>query len=412
MAKIYLAVNGDQVGGKISEAIQSNDPEQVRQMSASFNQAHAEIDQWVEKNGGRVISASGDEAIYELEESKMPEMERLMSNYESATGHTLTVGAGDDMLQAVKAMVYGKMHDAGQIIQYDEEVESAITPQQEQEAEEIADETGEEIEEGVDFEEGDEGQEDSQFADENGEEMEMGQEQPEMSEEDEELEDEELEDEEGQDTVEMPKDKFVEEHENLVDTLRSPEHEDDLEEADEQEQELDEYTDEDDQDLEQEGVEFNDSETPEEDQEIPEEEGFEEMSEEDDMGEQSPEMSEEDDMENEEESSPSPISDMVHANSEMDQEEPTQEGAQQGSSELKQRVMDTLMSFKANKEKIQVLQQADPEMYQNVIDMLNSMISMAKELQVSPEKEIAAQEGMDEIPDLEEQEIKKPMGRM
>jgi len=138
MSKVYCAVNGDQVGAKIAEKIKSNDPESVRQASADFNAAHAEMDRWVESVGGRVISASGDEAIYELDDSQLGQMESLIDKYSSKTGHTLTVGVGADMLQSVKAMTYGKMHDPGQIIEYDQEVENGLAPQEEAEAEQIA----------------------------------------------------------------------------------------------------------------------------------------------------------------------------------------------------------------------------------------------------------------------------------
>jgi len=43
---------------------------------------------------------------------------------------------------------------------------------------------------------------------------------------------------EDEDEIEMPKDEFEDEHERLVDVLRSPSHKDDMDEADEQEMEL------------------------------------------------------------------------------------------------------------------------------------------------------------------------------
>lgn len=138
MAKVYVSINGDSVGAKIADAIQSNDPEAVRQTSADFNAAHAEIDKWVEAAGGRVISASGDEAIYELEDTQVGQIESLMDKYQAKTGHTLTAGIGPDMLSSVKAMTYGKMHDPGQMIEYDQEVENGLAPQEEAEAEQIA----------------------------------------------------------------------------------------------------------------------------------------------------------------------------------------------------------------------------------------------------------------------------------
>lgn len=449
MAKVYLAVNGDKVGSKISETIMSNDPEAVREMSAKFNQSHAEIDQWVEKNGGRVISASGDEALYEIEDSKLSEVERLMSNYESKTGHTMTAGVGNDLMEAVKAMVYGKMHDPGQLIQYDAEVDEAISPKEEAQAEEIAGDMGEEEDSSDEMEEmSDDGmiqesdmesqemdeeddlpEDDMEETEEMSDDMENSEEndlsEDDMSEEDE-MEEMPEDEESEEDTVTMPKDDFVDEHEDLVDTLESPEHEDDMEEAEEQEDELEEVEgQEGDVDMSEEDGEMGNMEEMQEDdmedgeQEIPELSDEDVEMQEDDMQ----DMEEESPEDMEEEGQDSPVLDMVHAN--MEEEQPEMEGmpeeGEQDSQALKQKVMQTLMSFKQNKQKIEMMKEADPEMYQSTIEMLNRMIEMAKQLGANPEMqemqpemdgEMEEQVEEEQDPSMEGSEIKKPMGGM
>jgi hypothetical protein len=483
MAKVYLALNGDNVGSKISETIMSNNPEEVRKVSANFNQAHAEIDQWVEKNGGRVISASGDEAIYEIDDSKINELSRLASNYESKTGHTLTAGVGSDIMEAVKAMVYGKMHDPGQIIQYDEEIDEAISPKEEAQAEEIAEDLDEgDMEEEDDSEElpeddmeeddmedlpedemeeedmeelPEEDMEEDDMEDLPEDEMEEEDDSEELPEDDseelpeddmEELPEEDMEEEddsedlpeedmeeeddseglpeedmeegegtdeesgEDEDAVVMPKNKFINEHKKLVDTLRSPEHEDDLKEAEDQEKELEE-------------VQGRDS-----DADMSEDEDMEESSDidgEDEVSEEEVEPSSDEEMEDNEapenmedqNQSPLPHPYMLHSEEPeegQDEEMEGEEQSAQSNQELKQRVMQTLMSFKQNKDKIEMMKESDPEMYRNTIDMLNRMIEMARQLQASPDAEMMEQAQQQPPMPMQEEapEVKKPLGGM
>ena len=58
---IYVAINGDDVGSKIGEAIASDDHEALQNTSNSINQSHDMIGKWVESVGGKPISSSGDE---------------------------------------------------------------------------------------------------------------------------------------------------------------------------------------------------------------------------------------------------------------------------------------------------------------------------------------------------------------
>jgi hypothetical protein len=463
MAKIYLSINGDKVGSKISEAVKTNDPEQVREASFKFNNAHLSIDKWVESSGGRIISASGDEGVYEIEDSKLGELEGIVQNYQNQTGHTLSAGVGPSMLESVKAMIYSKMHDPGQIIEYDSEVESAISPQEESEAEEMAGEESEmETSEDDEELESDELGEDEESEFDTGEDDEAQPMGDEDLEEDEELEeDDEFEEDEDpsaemeesdedEESVTIPKDEFVDEHEDLIDTLESPEHEDDLEEADDQQAELDEVEGEESDELSGETGQLEDEDDLEAqpemegdleggESELPELSEDDLASPEDDM-EMEDEFEDEDMDEESEDGEESPILDMVHANAEepmdeMGEEEPMDESdmmtpdeampmedESEGDPQLKQRVIDTLMNFKQNKDKIQAMQQTDPQTYQSVMDMINSMIEMAKELSIDPEQGVAAQEGLEEIPeeegmsgvneDVGEVAPKKPLGRV
>ena len=87
------------------------------------------------------------------------------------------------------------------------------------------------------------------------------------------------------------------------------------------------------------------------------------------------------------------ISDMIHANME--------EGGQDNS-ELKQKIMQSLQSFKQNKAMIEQAKQADPEFYGSIMNMLQSMIEMAKQLNMNPEQDLEHQDIEEELPYAEE----------
>jgi len=460
MAKIFLSINADGVGKKISENIMGNDPSKVREASARFSNAHGAIDQWVQEKGGEVISASGDEGIYELEESNMLELQGILEQYKQQTGHSITAGVGSDMLSAVKAMIFGKMHDPGQVIQYDEEVDEAITPQEEQEAEEITEENesqdeqelpeGDEEAEKEDGLEGDEGETEESPKDIKSITQGIVPESEEEDNDEEKIEpdkmigqgkideDKTVEDKKKKDTVEIPKKDFVDEHEKLIDTLISPEHDDDLAEADKQKQELDDVKDEDKEDE----ADIDESEIPEltdEDADLPKDDDSEELPEEGEKEEgdldippfkqegdkeQEPEVPEQG-LEQEEVPAPeqeqAPEQEEVPAPEQEQEEVPGQDLEQEQSDsnpqhdEIKSKVIDTLMSFKQNKDKIQAMEQSDPETYRSVMEMLNRMIELAKELAPSQHDESIPESDEKGLNPAEQHigaPIKKPIGGM
>jgi topoisomerase-4 subunit A len=241
--KIFIALNADDVGGKIGDAILNDDHEGLSSFSQQLNEAHGAIDEWVQSNGGRVIAASGDEGIYQVPVELLDHLEEIQQNFGDSVGHGLTIGVGGSVSEASKALIYAKANAKGQIAEYDPSMDESIgeesgDDQSEQfenmeeedslpEASELQDES---VEEGQAEQGGDESYED----DENVEEPEMAEDEYEDSDED----GTEVESEDGEEVVKMPKDKFIKEHKKLVDTLESPEHDDDLDEAAEQQSEL------------------------------------------------------------------------------------------------------------------------------------------------------------------------------
>jgi hypothetical protein len=124
---VYLAINGDGVGGGIGEAIANDDHEALSQISSKLNNAHQGFCQWAEQNGGKVIVSSGDEAIVSIPAKMATQVEVARQQYEADAGHTLTVGIGQSMSEAAKALIYGKMNNKNQTIQYDPHIDDFIS---------------------------------------------------------------------------------------------------------------------------------------------------------------------------------------------------------------------------------------------------------------------------------------------
>lgn len=497
MSNIYAAFNGDDIGEQIGNHIANDDHESLARVSDGIKSAHDMIERWVESKGGKVVVSSGDEAIVTIPKQALAELKSIQQKYSQLANATVTVGVGGTMSEASKALIFGKMNDKNQIVHYDPSIDSQIAGDEDEEDlpnSESIEEDGfndQQQEEGlpddpeassIDDGNGDEDNNESEF--ESEDEVAEDQIENEMESGDEITGDDYQDYEEGEEpseenTAEMPLDEAIDEHEGLVDTLRSPSHEDDLEEADEQEEELEDYKEQAEGDeLEDEDEFSNDEEEldpsqPEHEQDMsdeenfahdaeenqddeedsdnieadeeentfggntePEDDDFEEDAMEDaaaqdiddeedgvlaqdmdndgDVDDQDVEMEDEaiqdlsnedvasqneselppEDMEqNPEGDDQSVMTDMLHANIGDEESEDSDD-------EVKQDVIESLMSFKQNKQHLEELKQTNPEMYQANIMMLRAMIQMAKKLKMNPD---AGMEDSDNVQAANEQ---------
>ena len=135
MSNIYIAVNGDDVGSRIGQAIANDDHEGLTQASSSIQGAHDSIDQWVNSIGGKKISSAGDDAIYMVPEQAVNDLDGIRESYKEQSGHGLTVGVGPSMSQASKALIYGKLNGKDQTIHYEPMIEDYLQDEDEEQPE-------------------------------------------------------------------------------------------------------------------------------------------------------------------------------------------------------------------------------------------------------------------------------------
>ena len=137
MARIYMAVNGDDVGSKIGDAIASNDHMALSKLSSSVKDSHSMIEQWVQEKGGETITSNGDEGLFIVPEECLEELENIRAQYQQMSGHTLTVGVGNSMADASKALIYGKLNEKNQVVHYEPAIDDMLSDDQVEEAEQV-----------------------------------------------------------------------------------------------------------------------------------------------------------------------------------------------------------------------------------------------------------------------------------
>ena len=447
---MYVSINSDDIGNKFGDLASQDNEQGISDLSSSLKEAHAMIDQWVQQNGGRVISSSGDENLFQIEDTSG--LEQLLSDYSEHTGNTLTVGMGDTISTAIKAMIFGKQSGKNQTNQYSPEMESALNGEESQEGSpeseqqkpndsatppeedptnqvSLGDENQEfegngvtengqpqaggpvDQENGVDtkspipsqnLEEEAAGQipPQSKVPEQNTVESQqaVAQEKPAM-----------ISDSLGQNkaqpkgnsvvppqntleeadpaqnaqkfpvggqenqsssqpekSIAMPVDELVDEHKELVNTLESPSHEDDKAEAENQSKELGQY------------------EAIQDEEEIPVDGGNEEEmpieeENEQDEAKQMPENSED---VHEEDS----VHDSVNAEDSMD--EGSEDDSNVDVESLRDEIAQNLLTFKENKQFFEESKQTNPKLYLATISLLRNMIQMAKQLGLTPGKDM------------------------
>jgi len=459
MGMVYVALNGDGVGEQIGNAILSDDHQTLSGLSRKFKDAHASIEKWAQRKGGEIVASSGDETIFSLPEEMVGQLESIKDQYAQASGATLTIGIGQTISQASKALIYGKLNEKNQIVEYEPQMDDYISGDQKEgsEDEESEDEESD-TEEGVgeEFGDSDEGEEYDEESDEDeipspddivDSASQEDRQHEGLDSEDEYSEDEgfgeeaeELEDDEDSQPAHEQGMSVGEDMAHDSEENEDDEQDDDNIEADEEPEVFGGNTEPMDEDLDQDVDEDIENQT---EDELSEDEGFGEEGEEEDFGDEDiPELSPEEiaDQEGQDEDAyPAEegqeqdgqeqgsdadefLNEMMHSNMDGQEQDPETE-------ELKQKIFTALQSIKGNREMLDQMQVQNPELYQGIIANIQSMIEMGKKLgmggQSSEDQEMEGQEPemedqsmqpeMEEDPsamgdELEQAPVKKPQG--
>ena len=434
---IYLSGDADNAGQQVGRAVLSNDTRKLSEISAKIHRGYSKIVKpWLQSIGGEAISAGGDEFTARIDADLMDQLEELRDRYQEATGFTISIGVGNTLSESGKALIAAKVQGKDQVLVYEpsiEDVLSGIKEESESEKQNKAylsdgkdKEDTEDLEE-TDKEESDEKSNDSEDLDPNSEEQtsdetdsdpeENTQENKKGPEEDGDIEDQKLpeSDDQSEETEEQvdPKDQEQDDSQES-DQENDPQLEDRKIKSDDLRQKIQSKMEENDEEEPDEGLAEDKTEDQEDNQDKTQDEG----------SDKADSVPVEDDIEtgDEQENSTEDIQTDTQ-NPEIDPEANTMPGDEALSPEIKQRIIESLTTWKDRKEFLDKLKETDPELHASIINMIRSMIDMAKkhgltsfdsesEIEQAKQPEKAPSEESDPEPKDNKKDPEDPMGKL
>ena len=120
---VFVSADGDSIGNKVARASLSDDVDALHDISSKIKAGNDLMEDFAVKHAGQVISSGGDEANFRIPLDAVEELESLRTDYSYVVGATLSMGVGQSISQANKALMVAKLNGKDQILQYTPEVD-------------------------------------------------------------------------------------------------------------------------------------------------------------------------------------------------------------------------------------------------------------------------------------------------
>jgi len=124
--QLVFAFDGDNIGARHAKAILSDDLAQVKEISEHITEGNNFIRDFVESHGGEWISGGGDEGSFTAPPEFVELLEQLRNDYEYMVQATLSIGYGESISKAGKALLVAKNRGKDQVVQYDDSMEEEL----------------------------------------------------------------------------------------------------------------------------------------------------------------------------------------------------------------------------------------------------------------------------------------------
>jgi hypothetical protein len=119
---VFVAWSADRAVTQQKDAIAANDPAKLRQISHAIEHGTSVWRSWAEMYGGSLVN----EGSAQIDAAHLEDLPRIKEQYESAIGGPATVGIGQKLAEAARALLCGKLKGGDQVVLFTPEVEAEI----------------------------------------------------------------------------------------------------------------------------------------------------------------------------------------------------------------------------------------------------------------------------------------------
>src|SRR6185369_88404 len=123
---VYIVFRSDEVEEKISNEIRADNPDEVRRIFQAMDIGSHMWESWALRRQGEVIALAEDEGILRVSASWLKELPEIRSQYEHYIGTTVSVGVGQKLSEASKAMAAQRKEGGDGIRLYTPEVDEVL----------------------------------------------------------------------------------------------------------------------------------------------------------------------------------------------------------------------------------------------------------------------------------------------
>lgn len=123
---LYVAVDGDSVGVLVGQSVLKDDVQGLKDISKRINTGQSVILEFITRYNGEEISGGGDEYVFGLPDGMDSKLEELRQEYKKAVGATLSIGTGEALSEAGKALAYTKVTGKNKVTKFNDDIEKHL----------------------------------------------------------------------------------------------------------------------------------------------------------------------------------------------------------------------------------------------------------------------------------------------
>ncbi len=123
---IYVATDGDNIGASVERAAMANDMDTIMAQSAKIKAGNEVIRSWALSRDGKIYIDGGDDVSFVIDQKYADGLDKLRLLYQETTGHTVTIGIGNNIPSAGHAMLYGKLNGKNKVVKWTRDIEEEL----------------------------------------------------------------------------------------------------------------------------------------------------------------------------------------------------------------------------------------------------------------------------------------------